>query len=149
MPLSGEYEPSPSDFAREQVELYERTGGADGNLMAGKPIIILTSRGAKSGTLRKAPLMRVEHNGAYAVVASKAGAPDNPQWFHNLVADAHVEVQDGPAPQDMHARLATGEERREWWARAVEAFPDYATYQEKTKREIPVFVLERTEIAKG
>jgi deazaflavin-dependent oxidoreductase (nitroreductase family) len=144
MPLSGTYEPSPQDYVRKQVELYERSGGAEGNTMRGKPVIILTSRGAKSGKIRKTPLMRVEHDGTYAVVASQGGAPEHPTWYHNLVADPHVELQDGPVRQDMTARELTGDEKAVWWERAVEAWPDYANYQEKTDRQIPVFVLEPT-----
>ena len=142
MPLSGTYEPSPQDYVRKQVELYESSGGAEGNTMRGKPVIILTSRGAKSGNLRKTPLMRVEHEGTYAVVASQGGAPEHPTWYHNLVADPHVELQDGPVRQDLTARELTGDEKATWWERAVAAWPDYAAYQEKTDRQIPVFVLE-------
>lgn len=142
MPLQGFYEPSASDRSREQVELYERTAGAEGNLMNGMPVIILTSRGAKSGKVRKSPLMRVEHDGSYAAVASMGGAPKNPEWFHNLLADTQVEVQDGAAPHDMRARLVVGDEKAIWWARAVAAFPNYAAYQQKTEREIPLFVIE-------
>jgi deazaflavin-dependent oxidoreductase (nitroreductase family) len=142
MPLSGTYEPSPQDYVSKQVELYERTGGAEGNTMRGKPVIILTSRGAKSGKIRKTPLMRVEHEGTYAVVASQGGAPEHPTWYHNLVADPHVELQDGPVRQDLTARELTGDEKATWWERAVAAWPDYAAYQEKTDRQIPVFVLE-------
>jgi deazaflavin-dependent oxidoreductase (nitroreductase family) len=142
MPLSGTYEPSPQDYVRKQVELYERTGGAEGATMRGKPVIILTSRGAKSAKIRKTPLMRVEHDGSYAVVASQGGAPEHPTWYHNLVADPHVELQDGPVRQDMTAREVTGDEKATWWERAVAAWPDYAAYQEKTDREIPVLVLE-------
>jgi deazaflavin-dependent oxidoreductase (nitroreductase family) len=144
MPLSGTYEPSPQDYVRKQVELYERTGGAEGNTMRGKPVIILTSRGAKSGKIRKTPLMRVEHDGLYAVVASQGGAPEHPTWYHNLVADPHVELQDGPVRQDLTARELTGDEKAAWWERAVAAWPDYAAYQQKTDRQIPVFVLEPT-----
>jgi deazaflavin-dependent oxidoreductase (nitroreductase family) len=141
MPLSGEYEPSPTDWAREQVELFERTNGAEGNTLRGRPIIVLTSLGAKSGKIRKTPLMRVEHDGEYAVVASRGGAPKHPVWYHNLVAHPHVELQDGPVKRDYTAREATGEERALWWKRATEAWPDYAEYQTKTDRQIPVFVL--------
>lgn len=142
MPLTGDYDPSPDKRAREQVERYERTNGAEGNLMHGLPVIIVTSRGAKSGLLRKTPLMRVEHNWSYAAVASQGGAPKHPLWYHNLVAEPHVEVQDGAVRQDMRARLAVGAERLAWWDRAVAAFPNYAAYQQKTEREIPLFVLE-------
>ena len=142
MPLKGEYEPSPEQWVRDQVELFESSGGTDGTTMRGMPVIILTTRGAKSGKIRKTPLMRVEHDGAYAVVASQGGAPRHPVWYHNLVADPRVELQDGPVRQDMSAREVTGDEKRMWWERAVEAFPDYADYQEKTDRQIPVLVLE-------
>src|SRR3954465_491773 len=142
MPLSGEYEPSPNDWSREQVELFERTNGAEGNTMRDRPIIVLTTLGAKSGKIRKTPLMRVEHNGQYAVVASLGGAPKNPVWYYNLKANPHVELQDGPVKRDYTAREVTGDEKATWWARAVETWPDYEKYQQKTPREIPVFVLE-------
>ncbi|MGF1239832.1 MULTISPECIES: nitroreductase family deazaflavin-dependent oxidoreductase [unclassified Streptomyces] len=144
MPLEGEYEPSPTEWVREQVELYESSGGTEGTTLrdTGLPVILLTTRGARSGKLRKTPLMRVEHDGRYAVVASQGGAPKHPFWYFNLKADPRVELQDGPAKRDMTAREVTGAEKAEWWRRAVDAFPPYAEYQEKTSREIPVFVLE-------
>ncbi|MER5357656.1 nitroreductase family deazaflavin-dependent oxidoreductase [Streptomyces sp. NPDC002785] len=142
MPLKGEYEPSPAQWVRDQVELFESSGGTEGTTMRGLPVIILTTRGAKSSKIRKTPLMRVEHNGAYAVVGSQGGAPKHPVWYHNIVADPRVELQDGPVRQDMNAREVTGDEKAVWWQRAVEAFPDYADYQLKTDRQIPVFVLE-------
>lgn len=142
MPLQGEYEPSPNDQVREQVEQYESSGGTEGGTMRGMPVIILTTLGAKSGKIRKTPLMRVEHNGSYAVVASLGGAPTHPVWYHNLTADPRAELQDGPVRQDMTAREVTGDEKALWWERAVEAYPDYADYQEKTDRQIPVLVLE-------
>ncbi|MER5611061.1 MULTISPECIES: nitroreductase family deazaflavin-dependent oxidoreductase [unclassified Streptomyces] len=142
MPLQGEYEPSPEQWVRDQVELFESSGGTEGTTMRGMPVIILTTLGARSGKIRKTPLMRVEHDGTYAVVASQGGAPKHPVWYHNIVADPRVELQDGPVRQDMNAREATGEEKALWWRRAVEAFPDYADYQLKTDRQIPVFVLE-------
>lgn len=144
MPLEGEYEPSPTRWVREQVELYESSGGTEGTTLrdTGLPVIVLTSRGSRSGKLRKTALMRVEHEGRYAVVASYGGAPKHPVWYHNLKAHPHVELQDGPVRRDMTAREVTGAEKAEWWERAVEAFPPYAGYQEKTDREIPVFVLE-------
>ena len=142
MPLQGEYEPSPSDWARDQAELFESTNGAEGALLRGRPIIVLTSVGARTGKLRKTPLMRVEHDGLYAVVASRGGAPTHPQWYFNLTANAHVELQDGATKRDYRARELTGDEKAVWWERAVEAWPDYASYQEKTDRRIPVFVLE-------
>ncbi|MEU3354526.1 nitroreductase family deazaflavin-dependent oxidoreductase [Streptomyces sp. NPDC037389] len=147
MPLKGEYEPSPAEWVRDQVELIESSGGAKGTTLRGIPVILLTTLGSKSGKLRKTPLMRVEHEGVYAAVASKGGAPKHPVWYHNLVADPRVELRDGTLHQDMTAREVTGEERALWWARAVEVWPDYAGYQEKTSREIPVFVLEPSLIA--
>ena len=142
MPLDGDYEPSPDKRAREQVELYESSGGTKGLTLRGKPVIILTTKGAKSGRLRKIPLMRVEHEGSYAVVASQGGAPKHPVWYYNLAGHPRVELQDGPAKQDMTARELAGEEKAAWWERAVAAWPDYAGYQKRTDREIPVFVLE-------
>lgn len=141
MPLTGEYEPSVVGWARKQAELFERTNGAEGNLMQGRPIIVLTTRGAKSGKIRKTPLMRVEYEGQYAVVASLGGAPKHPVWYHNVVKSPHVELQDGPVKKDYVARELSGDEKALWWERAVEAYPPYAHYQEKTTREIPVFVL--------
>ena len=141
MPLSGEYAPSTSDWARKQAELIEGSGGTEGTVMRGMPVVLLTSVGAKTGKLRKNPLMRVEHDGEYAVVASLGGAPDNPVWYHNVKANPHVELQDGSAKGDYTARELTGEEKALWWERSVKAFPDYADYQKKTDREIPVFVL--------
>jgi deazaflavin-dependent oxidoreductase (nitroreductase family) len=142
MPLSGEYAPSTSASARKQVERYEATDGAEANDLRGRPVIILTSVGAKTGKLRKTPLMRVEHDGEYAVVASQGGAPKNPVWYHNLKADPHVELQDGPTKRDYMAREVSGDEKAVWWERAVETWPDYARYQTRTTRQIPVFVLE-------
>ena len=141
MPLQGEYAPSPWDWAREQVELFEKTGGAEGGGMNGMKIIAVTSVGAKTGKLRKTPLMRVEHNGEYAAVASLGGAPKHPVWYYNLKANPHVELQDGPVKKDYIAREVTGDEKAIWWERAVAAYPDYADYQAKTERQIPVFVL--------
>ncbi|MEV0093865.1 nitroreductase family deazaflavin-dependent oxidoreductase [Streptomyces sp. NPDC050738] len=145
MPLEGEYVASPTTWVREQVERIEKSGGSEGMTMRGMPVILLTTRGAKSGNLRKQPLMRVEHDGAYAAVASLGGAPKHPVWYHNVVADPRVELQDGTVRQDMTAREVTGEEKALWWERAVAAYPDYADYQEKTDRQIPVFVLEPAE----
>jgi F420H(2)-dependent quinone reductase len=142
MPLDGEYEPSPSRWVRDQVELYESSGGTKGTTMRGMPVIVVTSLGAKSGKIRKTPVMRVEHDGHYAVVASLGGAPKHPVWYYNLVAHPQVEIQDGPVKQDMTARELTGDEKADWWERAVAAFPDYARYQLKTDREIPVLLLE-------
>ena len=143
MPLTGEYAPSTSAWAREQAELYERTNGAEGNDMRGRPIIVLTTLGAKTGMLRKTALMRVEHDGRYCVVASKGGAPDNPVWHHNLRAHPLCELQDRAEKRDYHARLLEGDERELWWQRACEVWPDYAAYQQKTERLIPLWVLER------
>ncbi|MFJ2443074.1 MULTISPECIES: nitroreductase family deazaflavin-dependent oxidoreductase [unclassified Streptomyces] len=142
MPLKGEYEPSTFPMARDQVELYEGSGGTEGTTIHGLPVILLTTLGAKSGKIRKSPLMRVEHEGRYAAVASLGGAPKHPVWYFNVKADPRVELRDGTDRWDMIAREVTGEEKALWWARAVEAYPDYADYQEKTDREIPVFVLE-------
>lgn len=145
MPLSGEYAPSTSEWARDQAETIESTNGAEGGLLQGKPVIVLTSRGAKSGKLRKTALMRVEHDGQYAVVGSLGGAPQHPVWVYNLRKEPHVELQDGPERHDYVAREAEGDERELWWKRAVEAFPNYAEYQKKTERVIPVFVLTRSD----
>ncbi len=143
MPLVGEYEPGTTAWAREQVELYESSGGTQGLTLRGMPVVILTSVGASSGKLRKTPLMRVEHDGTYAIVASLGGAPKNPAWYANVVHHPEVELQDGPQKWDMVAREVHGDEKALWWERAVAAYPDYAAYQRKTTREIPVFVLER------
>ncbi len=143
MPLSGTYVPSPAQWVRDQVELFESSGGTEGTTLRGMPVILLTTKGAKSGNIRKSPLMRVEHDGTYAVVASKGGAPENPVWYYNVVANPQVELQDGPSKWDMVAREVTGDEKKVWWDRAVAAYPDYAEYQKKTDRQIPVFVVER------
>jgi F420H(2)-dependent quinone reductase len=142
MPLSGEYEPSSSKWVRDQVEAYEASGGREANTLRdrGLPIVIVTMRGKNSGKLRKIGLMRVEHDGEYALVASKGGSPEHPVWYYNLLADPHVTVQDGPRPIDMTVRELSGEERAVWWERSVAAYPDYADYQVKTDRLIPVFV---------
>ncbi|MGH2870555.1 MAG: nitroreductase family deazaflavin-dependent oxidoreductase [Solirubrobacteraceae bacterium] len=142
MPLQGEYEPSSQQWVRDQVEEYESSGGTKGTSLRGVPVIVVTSIGAKSGKLRKNPVMRVEHDGRYAAVASKGGAPAHPDWYRNLVGHPLVEVQDETAQGDYIARELDGEERAEWWQRAVEVWPDYADYQTTTDREIPVFVLE-------
>ena len=141
MPLDGKYEPSTSRRSREQVARYEASGGTEGTTLRGMPVVVVTMRGAKSGNLRKVPLMRVEHGGEYAIVASQGGAPRHPRWYHNLLAHPEVELQDGAVRQDMVAREVAGEEKAVWWRRAVEAFPDYAAYQRRTDRPIPVFVL--------
>lgn len=144
MAVEGEYEPSTAGWVRDQVELYEGSGGTQGTTLrdTGLPVVIITNRGARSGKVRKTPLMRVEHDGRYAAVASQGGAPTHPYWYYNLRADPHVEVQDGPSKQEMTARELTGDERAQWWQRAVAAYPPYAEYQERTTRQIPVFVLE-------
>jgi deazaflavin-dependent oxidoreductase (nitroreductase family) len=143
MPLDGEYAPSTADWARKQAERYEATGGREANDLRGRPVIILTTVGAKTGMLRKTALMRVEHEGVYAVVASLGGAPKHPVWYHNIVAHPHVELQDMAEKHDYLAREVHGEEKALWWQRAVATWPDYEKYQQKTEREIPVFVLER------
>ena len=145
MPLSGEYAPSTSDWARENAEKYIESGGTEGTELQGKPVILLTTIGAKSGKIRKTPLMRVEHGGRYAIVASLGGAPKNPVWYHNVKANPRVELQDGSESHDYEAREVFGDEKAEWWQRAVEAWPDYANYQKKTDRQIPVFVLTRVD----
>jgi deazaflavin-dependent oxidoreductase (nitroreductase family) len=142
MPLEGEYEPSPAKWVRDQVEEYESSGGISGTTLRDVPAVVITSVGASSGKLRKNPVMRVEHDGLYAAVASKGGAPENPAWYRNLVEHPLVELQDGTARGDYTARQTAGDERNAWWDRAVEVWPDYAGYQTKTDREIPVFVLE-------
>ena len=144
MPIDGEYGPSPRDWVREQVEQYEGSGGTQGTTLreTGLAVVVVTNRGARSGKIRKTPVMRVEHDGRYAMVASKGGAPDNPLWYYNILADPQVELQDGPHKQDMLAREVSGDERAEWWERAVAAYPPYAEYQQNTDRKIPVFVLE-------
>jgi deazaflavin-dependent oxidoreductase (nitroreductase family) len=140
--LTGEYVPSPEKWVRDQVELYESSGGTAGTTMRGMPVVVLTTLGATTKKIRKAPLMRVEHDGCYAAVASLGGSPKNPVWYANVLAHPFVEVQDGPVRQDMTARELTGAEKTIWWERAVAAYPDYADYQEKTSRVIPVFLLE-------
>ena len=140
--LSGEYEPSPAKWVRDQVEAIESSGGASGTTMRGMPVVLLTMLGAKSGKVRKVPLMRVEHDGVYAVVASQGGAPKHPVWYFNLLAHPRIELRDGTLHQEVLAREVTGEEKALWWERAVAAYPDYADYQRKTDRQIPVLVLE-------
>jgi F420H(2)-dependent quinone reductase len=141
MPLEGEYAPSPWDWSREQADKYTESGGTDGTELNGMPVILLTTVGAKTGKLRKTPLMRVEHNGEYAIVASLGGAPKNPVWYYNVAKNPRVELQDGPVTGDYDAHEVFGGEKAAWWERAVEAFPPYAEYQKKTDRKIPVFVL--------
>lgn len=143
MPLEGEYEPSTSAWARKQAEAFEASNGETSNTLRGMPIIVLTTVGAKSGKLRKTALMRVEHDGEYAIVASLGGAPKHPVWYWNVKKHPHVELQDGGEKHDYEARELEGDERETWWARAVEAYPPYADYQVKTERLIPVFGLTR------
>jgi deazaflavin-dependent oxidoreductase (nitroreductase family) len=142
MALDGVYEPSTQQSVADQVAQYEGSGGTRGATMRGMPVIILTSKGARTGKIRKTPLMKVEHGGRYAVVASLGGAPKHPLWYYNVVANPLVELQDGPVRRDMIAREVSGEEKAVWWEQAVTAFPDYADYQKKTEREIPLFVVE-------
>jgi F420H(2)-dependent quinone reductase len=147
MSISGEYEPSPAQWVRDQVELYESSGGQRGNTLfdTGLPVIILSTKGNKSGKVRKTPLMRVEHDGEYALVASLGGAPKHPVWYYNLRADPKaVAIQDGPEPLNVDVRELAGEEKKRWWERAVAAYPAYADYQEKTERQIPVFLATRS-----
>jgi F420H(2)-dependent quinone reductase len=144
--LEGEYVPGPWDWVNNQVEVYERSGGKEANTLrdTGMPVIIVTMRGAKSGAVRKIALMKVEHGGEYALVASKGGHPANPVWYHNLLAHPdEVLIQDGPEPFGVTVRQVEGDERKAWWDRSVEAYPPYAEYQEKTDREIPVLVASR------
>jgi deazaflavin-dependent oxidoreductase (nitroreductase family) len=142
MKLDGEYVPGAWSSSAKQVATYEASGGTRGNTMLGRPVVVITMRGARSGKIRKTPVMKVEHDGCYAVVASVGGAAKNPDWYHNIVTNPEVLVQDGPEPRPYVAHEATGGERDEWWTRAVDAFPNYETYQRKTKRQIPVLVLE-------
>ena len=143
MALTGEYVPSPEGWVREQVERFEATDGAEANTLrdTGYPIVVITSVGAKSGNLRKNPVMRVERGGEYVAIASKGGAPDQPEWYYNFLAQPEVELQDGPVRKTYRARLLSGDERAQWWQYAVETWSTYAGYQEKTDREIPVFLL--------
>jgi F420H(2)-dependent quinone reductase len=145
MPVTGTYEPSASQWVRDQVELYESSGGTEGTTLldTGMPVVIVTNRGVASGKVRKTPLMRVEHDGVYALIASQGGAPTHPHWYANLRADPHVEIQDGPDRWDAVVREVDGDERSLWWQRAVAAYPPYAEYQERTERVIPVLVVER------
>ena len=146
MALEGEYEPSPQQWVRDQVEEFEASNGERGNILRGRPewpIVVITSKGAKSGKLRKNPVMRVEHDGVYAAVASQGGAPEHPLWFHNFVAHPEVDLQDGREKHTYRARIAEGAGRAEWCDRVVKQYAPYAEYQERTDREIPVFLLER------
>lgn len=147
MPIEGDYARSTFDFAADQAEQYERTDGREANELMGRPVIILTTRGRRSGKVRKTPLMRVEHDGDYAAIASMGGAPKHPVWYLNLLADPRVMLQDGPVRRDYRARVVDGDERDTWWARANETWPDYDGYQAKTERVIPVVVLEPVDAA--
>jgi len=142
MPLQGEYAPSSAKWVRDQVQEYESSGGTAGTTLRGVPTIVVTSMGSASGKLRKNPVMRVEHDGAYVAVASKGGAPENPTWYYNLTEHPLVELQDGTSKGDYSARVLDGDERALWWDRAVAVWPDYAEYQTKTDRQIPLFLLE-------
>lgn len=142
MPLDGEYAPSPWDLVAEQVRLYEGSGGSEGALLEGAPCVILTTRGRTSGKLRKSALMRVEHDGSYAVVASMGGAPEHPKWYLNLVDNPEVTLQDGPQVLDLLARTASPDEKAEWWPRATTVWPPYDDYQAGTERDIPLVILE-------
>lgn len=143
MALEGNYEPSPWGPIAAQVELYESSGGSEGTELEGKPCIVLWTRGRHSGSIRKTPLMRVTDGSSYAVVASMGGAPQHPVWYLNLVADPHVSLQDGPELHDYRARVADGDEKERWWARANEVWPSYDDYQASTERVIPLVVLDR------
>ena len=145
MPLNGTYAPGKSVWARKQAERYEASNGEDAAELQGRPIVVLTSVGARTGKLRKTALMRVEHDGVYAVIASLGGSTHNPDWYHNLRTNPHVELRDGPTHRDYQAREVRGNERADWWKRAVDAFPPYERYQSRTERQIPVFVLEPIE----
>jgi len=142
MTLEGEYEPSPQQWVRDQVAAYESSGGTEATTLQGVPVVVVTSVGARSGKLRKNPVMRVEHDGRYALVASKGGSPSHPTWYHNLLKSPRVDLQDGPDKGEYVVRLVEGPEREEWWQRAVAVWPAYAEYQTKTDRTIPVFVAE-------
>ena len=144
MPLSGEYEPSTLDWARANAEQIMASGGTEGMALRGMAVVLLTTVGAKTGKLRKTPLMRVEHDGEYALVASKGGDPRNPAWYENLVADPHIMIQDGPQPYDFTVREVSGEERDIWWERSVAVYPPYAEYAQKAGRLIPVLVATRS-----
>jgi F420H(2)-dependent quinone reductase len=145
MSLDGEYEPSPAQWVRDQVQEYEKSGGERANTLldTGMPVVIVATRGNRSGKIRKMALMRVEHQGQYALVASLGGAPKHPVWYYNVKADPNVTIQDGPEPLDFRVREVTGDEKAEWWERAVAAYPPYADYQDKTDRQIPVLVATR------
>jgi len=142
MPIEGEYEPSRWDWVAKQIDLYESSGGTEGLTIQGTPVVVMTMRGRRSGKVRKAAVMRVEDNGTYAAVASKGGSPENPGWYHNLMAAPDITLQDGPDVYEMRAREVQGDEKAEWWARAAAAWPAYEDYRTRTDRDIPVVLLE-------
>jgi deazaflavin-dependent oxidoreductase (nitroreductase family) len=142
MPLKGEFEISPVDWVRDMTNEILENGTTDGQTIADRPVVLVTVRGAKTGKLRKVPLMRVENDGQYAIVASLGGAPKHPVWYYNVKGDPHVDLQDGTVTKDYTAREVFGDEKAEWWERSVAAYPPYADYQKKTERQIPVFVLD-------
>ena len=145
MPLKGDFEISPVDWVRDMTNTILENGTTDGQTIADRPVVLVTVRGAKTGKLRKVPLMRVENDGKYAIVASLGGAPKNPVWYYNVKGDPHVDLQDGTVTKDYTAREVFGDEKAEWWERCVAAYPPYAEYQTKTDRQIPVFVLDPVE----
>ena len=147
MPIEGEYEPSPQQWVRDQVAEYEASGGQRANELfdTGMQVVIVAMHGNKSGKVRKIALMRVEHDGEYALVGSQGGLPTHPHWVHNLRADPHVTIQDGPEPHDYVVRELEGDERGDWWRRSAQAYPPYDEYQERTERVIPVFLASRTD----
>jgi len=145
MAIEGEYEPSPTDWVRKHVEKITASGTTESATIRGRPVVLMTMRGARSGKVRKVPVMRVEHDGVYAVVASRGGAPTHPLWYFNLKANPTIELQDGREVHTYVARELDGAERDTWWERAVAAYPDYADYQQSTTRQIPVLVLERAD----
>jgi F420H(2)-dependent quinone reductase len=144
MALQGTYVPSKHQWVRDQVAAYEQSNGERANTLrdTGYPIVVITSVGAKSGNLRKNPVMKVERDGRYVAIASKGGSPENPEWYHNFVTHPEVELQDGAKKHTYTARLLSGDERSEWWDYAVATWPTYAEYRKRTTREIPVFLLE-------
>jgi F420H(2)-dependent quinone reductase len=144
MALTGTYAPSKQQWVRDQVAAYEESGGERANTLrdTGYPVVVITSKGARSGNLRKNPVMRVERDGKYVAIASKGGAPDQPEWYYNFLANPQVDLQDGPVKRTYRARMLEGDERADWWQYSVDTWPTYASYQEKTDRQIPVFLLE-------
>ncbi|GAB3774221.1 deazaflavin-dependent oxidoreductase (nitroreductase family) [Nocardioides ginsengisegetis] len=145
MALTGTYVPSKTEWVRDNVAEYEATDGEKGRFLRGFPVVVITSVGAKSGNLRKNPVMRVERDGTYVAIASKGGAPEHPEWYFNFLANPEVDLQDGAEKHTYKARIVEGDERADWWEYAVATWPTYGEYQQKTDREIPVFLLERTD----